>query len=303
MPLQKPLITYYGGKQRLAPRIVPVLEGIPHTVYSEPFFGGGAIFFARTKPVVTSASHYREVINDRSELLVNLYRVARAEPARFSDAIQMTPYARSEHARAVSICKNPEGYSDFDKAWAYYVNIQQSFCHKLSSGWGTSVFSQSQAATWGNATDRIPECLERLLEVNIECDDALSVIKRWDSPQTLLYLDPPYPGTNQGHYGGYGFQDWQALCELLDSCQSSFVLSGYAQEIEPQSTQQRIEYRSLCSASGKGKVGKSRDRSRAAKPKELGDRSRTEVIWVCDRSAAMRPELQKVVAKQRRSSP
>ncbi|MCC7452959.1 MAG: DNA adenine methylase, partial [Crocinitomix sp.] len=38
-------ITYYGGKQKLVSLILP---NIPqHTVYVEPFVGGGAIFFAK----------------------------------------------------------------------------------------------------------------------------------------------------------------------------------------------------------------------------------------------------------------
>ncbi|MGE0566949.1 MAG: DNA adenine methylase, partial [Bacteroidia bacterium] len=37
-------ITYYGGKQNM---IKHLLEIIPtHTSYCEPFFGGGALFFA-----------------------------------------------------------------------------------------------------------------------------------------------------------------------------------------------------------------------------------------------------------------
>jgi DNA modification methylase len=37
----KPIISYYGGKQRIASRIVDVLRTIPHTVYVEPFAGSG----------------------------------------------------------------------------------------------------------------------------------------------------------------------------------------------------------------------------------------------------------------------
>jgi site-specific DNA-adenine methylase len=134
------------------------------------------------------------------------------------------------------------------------------------------------------------------------CEEALSFIERWDSPQTLHYLDPPYPGANQGHYDGYTIEDWQRLCDLLDSIQGSYVLSNYPQEFEPQSAHQRIEVDVITSASGQGRVGRNRDKSRAPTAEELGDRQRTEVLWVCDRSANMRSDLQQVVAQQRQGN-
>lgn len=283
----KPLISYYGGKQRIASQIVSIIETIPHTVYVEPFFGGGAVFFARQKPAATNAHRYREVINDRSEALINLYRVARENPAEFERWMQFTPYSQAEHRRAIAICKNPESHTPMERAWAYYVNINQSFANVLSTGWRTSVFGRNQAATWHNRKQNIPGCLERLQAVHICCEDALDVIQRWGSPQTLLYLDPPYPCANQGHYDGYTMNDWQALCKLLDECQSSYILSNYPQPIEPQSAQKRITIDAVMTSA---KVGGS-DRTRKATAEEIGDRKRTEVLWVCDRSANMRPEL------------
>lgn len=38
-------LTYYGGKQRLAQTIIDMMP--KHKIYCEPFFGGGAVFFAK----------------------------------------------------------------------------------------------------------------------------------------------------------------------------------------------------------------------------------------------------------------
>jgi DNA adenine methylase len=294
----KPLISYYGGKQRLEPQIVPILQSIPHTVRSIPFAGGLGIESAWPRPYVSNQDHYRIAINDKSELLINLYRYARDNPEDFFRLIDGTPYSQSEHREAVRICNNPVGHSDARKAWAYYVNIQMSFSNKLNAGWATSVFGRNQSSTWQSHTRRIPSILQRFKDVYIGCEDALSFIERWDSPQTLHYLDPPYLETDQGHYDGYTIEDWQRLCDLLDSIQGSYVLSNSPQIIEPQSAQQRIEIAVITSASGQGKVGTNRDKSRAPTAEKLGDRQRTEVLWVCDRSANMRGELQKAVAQQ-----
>ena len=38
-------VTYYGGKQRMLNEILPKIP--VHACYVEPFFGGGAVFFAK----------------------------------------------------------------------------------------------------------------------------------------------------------------------------------------------------------------------------------------------------------------
>jgi len=297
--MTKPLIAYYGGKQRIAANVVEVIDTIPHTVYFEPFFGGGAVFFKRVIPHHTNADHFREVINDKSELLMNLYRTAREHPEEFARLIEWTPYSESEHKRSVEICKSPDEHSAMDKAWAYYTNINQSFSHRLNGGWGRGVSSENLSTTWHNRRSQMPECLKRLKNVAITCDDAAVIIPQWDSPQTLFYCDPPYPNTDCGHYSGWTDEDHQQLCNALDNAQGSYILSGYDNPIHPKTFDERIEISTLCSASGKGKVGKNRDRRRAATSEEMGDRQRTEVLWIKDRSHNIRDELGVALQKQR----
>ena len=74
----RPLISYYGGKQRLASKLIPLIP--PHNVYVEPFAGGAALLFAKGKPEITNNHHYREVLNDKDGRITTLYRVARERP-------------------------------------------------------------------------------------------------------------------------------------------------------------------------------------------------------------------------------
>lgn len=290
----KPLISYYGGKQRIASKILEYFP--PHTVYVEPFAGGAALLFAKPAPDVSNNHDYREVINDIDGRLINLYRVAREHPEEFQRWIDFTPYSQAEYRRAIEWMKSPDERSDLELAWAYYVNIQMSFANKLNAGWRTALLGRNEGATWGNSRQRLLQCLERLKNVHISQECALQCISRWDSPQSLFYIDPPYPGTEQGHYSGYTLDDWQDLCDLLDIIQGSYVLSNYPQEIEPKSAQQRVELKALMSASGKGKVNT--DRSLMPTQEELGDRQRTEVLWICDRSSNSREDLQKLLNRK-----
>ena len=49
-------ITYYGGKQKLISKILPLIPP-DHQTYCEPFTGGGVIFFAKAAVPV-------EILND-----------------------------------------------------------------------------------------------------------------------------------------------------------------------------------------------------------------------------------------------
>jgi DNA adenine methylase len=286
----KPLFSYYGGKRRLATRIAAECWKIPHSVYTEPFAGGCAVLFAKGLPAISNSDHYREAINDRDSRIANIYWVARHHPDELERRLQLTPYSQECYREAVQLCK--EGSDDrIEMAWAAIVNLEMSFANKMNGGWGTNVCSENRAATWAAKRTSLTFAMKRLDRVYLGNEDALRFIERWDSPQSLHYTDPPYPNTEQGHYSGYTLDDWQALCNLLDDINGSYILSNYFQPIEPKSAQQRIEISVNCSSSGAGMVGKNRDKSRAATAEELGDRSRTEVLWICDRSHKIRKEL------------
>jgi DNA adenine methylase len=273
--------SYYGGKSRIATQIVPHIMAIPHTVYVESHGGGLAVLYAKGKIDRGNSDYYREAINDLNKQLITFWRVAREQPDELARWIELTPYSQEEHREALIIYRNPSEYSDLKVAWATYIQCNMSFAKKIGAGWGSGVVSQNLAATWVNRAARLPECFERLKDVYIGCEDALSFIKRFDSSHSLIYADPPYPDTNQGHYGGYTLDDYQALCEALDACESSYVLSNYHQDIAPKSAQKCVEIEAVMSAAN----GRSRTKH---------DTKRTEKLWICDRSKNIRADLQAI---------
>lgn len=275
-----PLVSYYGGKQRIARHIVAALP--PHTVYAEPFAGGLAVLYAKGRSPVTNGHHYREAINDTNRVLITLYRVAKLQPDELARQLDATLCSKADHDRARSICKEPAGYDEITVAWAAYVNSMVSFASTWGGGYSRGVIGDNHAAKWAQKLDTLQGRMARLRDVCMDCIDALDFIDRWDAPHTVFYCDPPYPNTDQRHYGGYTLDDFAALVDRLATCKASFVLSNYHQDVPMPGDWRRVEIQARMSApNGKHEL------------RTGGDTHRTEVLWIKDRSGDTRPDLRR----------
>ena len=81
-------VTYWGGKQQLASKILSLMP--PHEKYDEPFFGGGAVFFAK-EPVGV------EFINDINGEMVNFYKTLKRKFAELKDEVDCTLHSEFQH--------------------------------------------------------------------------------------------------------------------------------------------------------------------------------------------------------------
>jgi DNA adenine methylase len=211
-------LTYYGGKQQLAPTIVSLLP--PHRIYVEPFVGGGAVFFSKPASPV-------EVINDINSELVNFYQQAKLNFPLLEQEIRISLHSRDLHRRAKVMYENPDLFDPLKRAWAVWVLATQSYGAKLNGTFGYDRSGQTSKKI-SNRRDSFSEDLAiRLQEVQIECADALRIIRSRDTPETLFYLDPPYFNSDMGHYDGYTVEDFELLLKALEQVDGRFVLSSY----------------------------------------------------------------------------
>lgn len=248
------------------------------------------MLFAKPVPDVVNNEDYREVINDIDGRLITMYRVARERPQEFYRWCRHTPYSQAEHQRAAAILADIGDRKDIEIAWAYLVKISQSFQNDLSAGWRTSINSKHLAYWWNRHIERLPQILDRLRHVFISQEDAIACIDRWDSPQTLFYVDPPYVNAHQGHYKGFTQEDFERLVDKLKSIQGSFVLSNYDNPYPP-SDWEKHEIVVWCASDLRG-----RTRKLNVLP-DASERQRTEIIWVCDRSRNIRSDLQHLIQR------
>jgi len=119
-------ITYYGGKQMMARHIVPLIP--PHKIYTEAFFGGGAIFFEKPPSEV-------EIINDLNGEVVNFYSVLTTDFWRLNELVQATLHSREQYEQAMVVYNNPKLFDPVKRAWAFWILTNQGYVAKIGS-WG-----------------------------------------------------------------------------------------------------------------------------------------------------------------------
>lgn len=212
-------ITYYGGKQKLADRILRLIP--EHRLYCEPFVGGAAIFFAKPQSQV-------EVINDTNSELINFYKVVRNDFIALEKYIKITLHSRKAFNQAKVIYNNPDLFSELQRAWAVWCLAAQGFASILDGNWGYDIDKNTTTKKITNKRESFTEEFAiRLQNVQIECTDALRIIKSRDSEDAFFYCDPPYVGSDCGHYDDYSQEDFDQLLQLLSQIKGKFLLSSY----------------------------------------------------------------------------
>lgn len=218
-------LTYYGGKKRITGEILPLIP--QHRIYCEPFFGGGAVFFAKQPS-------YLEIINDHNENLINFYEQVQNNFEELATAIGNTLHSESQYRRAVAIYNGLKPADCLTKAVSTWMVFNQSWDSSARAGWKFDIGTGGSHIARRLAHARrnfCPWIKKRLQYVQISCRDALQVIRERDSSDTFFYLDPPYPGANQGHYSGYSWDDLEELLTLLTAIEGKFMLSNYPSDM------------------------------------------------------------------------
>lgn len=264
----KPAFPYYGGKSYMASWI---LSFVPeHHAFVDLFGGSGAIILAKDPSPV-------EVFNDIDEGVTNFYAVLR-DPQLAEELVrrlELTPYSRKEYYDCLSSWKDCSDPVEKARRW-YYVQAT-SFNGRFGAGIRTSAVATSRGmsafvSAYQTHVERIREVAERFRRVIIENLDFAEVVKRYDTPQTVFYADPPYVREKRNKTSTYvheiSLDDHRRLVELALSTKGKWVISGYDHPV----------YEPLL---GHGWRKESLEViSRAAAYNASRDKNRTEVLWV-----------------------
>jgi len=244
-----PAAAYIGGKRHLAELIVPRIEAVPHDTYAEPFIGMGGIFLRRRWAARS------EVINDVSGDVTTLFRILQRHYPQFMETLKFQITSRRDFERLLSV--DPATLTDLERA--------SRFLYLQRLGFGGKVSGRSFGVSCGMPArfdvtklgPTLADIHERLAGVVIENLTWFDFIDRYDRPETLFYLDPPYWGSENDYGSGvFSRDDFERLAERLARIAGRFILSindlpatrcAFSRfEIEPVTTRYTI--------AGKGRV-------------------------------------------------
>jgi DNA adenine methylase len=225
-PLSRPLLRWHGGKWRLAPWIIGHFPA--HSCYVEPF--GGAASVLLQKP-----QSYAEIYNDLDGEVVNLLRILRSPQAdELVRQIHLTPFARDEFNEAYLPSPDPleQARRLIIKCFMGYGSNGHNPNRKTGFRSNSNRSGSTPAMDWRNYPPELARIVERLRGVVIENKDARLVMADHDEPDTLHYMDPPYPmSTRSDQRSDYVHEMTDAQhVELLDFIQDlkgMVLISGY----------------------------------------------------------------------------
>lgn len=215
------IFSYFGGKHYLKNHILKLFP--KHNTYCEVFGGSGVILLNKTKSNI-------EVYNDIDNKIVNLFRVVRDKDKfeEFTKLVSLTPYSRLEFNDAKQLVY--ETTNDVQLAYYTYLLFNMSF----NGGGKTFSYSVESGSIVDKYISRIPNLSKihnRLKPAIIEHLDFKDLINRYDSEDTLFYLDPPYVHSERSENKSYNYEctddDHLDLLSMLFSIKGKFILSGY----------------------------------------------------------------------------
>jgi DNA adenine methylase len=263
-PLMAPF-GYYGGKQRLASRIVADLP--PHNAWVEAFCGSASLTLAKTPAPI-------EVINDINGDIVNFFRQLRDHSTELRRLLKLTPYARQELERARS---RETELSNLERARRFYVAAMMAINGCFGEAKGGFSFSNSYARSgmearvsrWKTMPDYLGLVADRLSHVRIEKKDAIKLFGDFmNRPATLVYLDPPYLADRERGYDHDQYSDeyHERLLKAAIKAKCMVFLSGYENDLyKDYLTHARGWHKRRIKTTTRGHKGK--------------DSEREEIIW------------------------
>lgn len=228
MKALKSPVNRMGGKYFLRHLLI---EKMPeHTLYCEPFCGAGHLLFGKPPSEV-------EVINDIDNHLIAFFKVIKDPVTRqkLIETLGWMPYSRrlwQEFRERWKSGNIPDDSIEASAMW-FYLNRTCFSGDMLNGGFALpSITGRNPSMTFANTVESLSLVAKRLKGVTIENLDCRECIKRYDSPDSLFYIDPPYLDTE--HYYGKAsltHNDHYSLAKLLYEVKGKVMLTHYASPV------------------------------------------------------------------------
>ncbi len=212
--MQSP-IKWIGGKRNLANTIISIIP--QHKTYVEPFAGAGWIFFKKEKAKV-------EILNDINGELINFYKVIKNMPDEFCNEFELLPKSREIFDDFAKL--KTDNINELDRAVRFYYLLMLNFGGRFNRFTFTPRNDGIKQINFEKLPKTIKDAHERLKDTYIEKTDYKNILKKWDSNDTLFFLDPPYLTTTEKDYEeGFDESKYNELSKILKNVKGKFILT------------------------------------------------------------------------------
>ncbi len=206
-------LSYIGGKNRIARKIIEILP--KHTTYVEAFAGGAQVFFHKEPSAV-------EVLNDLDGEIVNFFRVCQSHYEELLRHLRFCLVSRKWFE--VFEAQNPAALTDVQRAARFFYLQKNAFGGLILNRNYHYCIARPPNFNPGSLPELIESTNRRLEKVQLECLPYEEILRRYDRPKTLFYLDPPYWGRKLYRFN-FKEDDFRKLEERLRRVRGKFVLS------------------------------------------------------------------------------
>lgn len=228
------LIPYIGGKHRIAKRLAEFCRAMGADLVVDVFGGSAAVSLA-----CAGAGFHKRIYNDIDGDLVNLFRVIsdRAQRRELLRLLRWTPPSRQVfrddyqvYLRGAFSFRNIN--CPVQRARATFYRHHFSFGGKVKcGGFSISVLDRhgvKEAVRYRNAMRRLAAIGEFFRDTVIEQLHFAELITLYgDKPNCVLFVDPPYFGTEQYYSQPFGTGDHVFLANQLAGCRAAVVATYY----------------------------------------------------------------------------
>lgn len=230
------MFPYIGGKAHHIKWLDPLFPN-NYTTFVEVFGGAGWVSVKSKKIMV--AQH--RIYNDYNPLLANVYECLRTNPElmltkmnsveksnkNLYKAYQQELFASQDWTKIV--------LGDFDLALKYLYLQTQIFSGTPLSTTNVPYFTEIKSnGKYSSKYDTLKQKLgnkqivQRLKDITaVEKMDAVDLIKKYDSPNTFFYVDPPYYKMEFYYSQDFPRSKHKQLADTLANIQGQFALSYY----------------------------------------------------------------------------
>jgi DNA adenine methylase len=203
-------IGWIGGKKLIRDEIINRFpKGFER--YIEVCGGAAWVLFAKEKHAEM------EVYNDANGDLVNLFRCVKYHCPELQRELSFMLNSRELFEDFKAQCYN-RGMTDIQRAARFFMLVKTSYGSDTKS-YGCVKKDISVMCEY------LTKIQKRLVKVVIENKDFEDLIKVYDKPDALFYIDPPYYGTEKYYTADFPKDDHIRLKQALERTKGRFILS------------------------------------------------------------------------------